>query len=165
MFSRLEIVEANLLDADSLARAIAGATYVVHTASPFVLTPPRNADDLVRPAVDGTMAVCRACFANKVKRLVITSSCAAIYDVRPADRKAVYTEEDWSNTAHQEEVGGYYALSKTLAERSAWNYQQQLPEKERFELVTINPSLIVGKPLHIHGGFASAELITKLFTG
>ena len=80
-FDKLELVEADLLDASSLSKAIAGSTYVVHTASPFNFS--ANEDDLVKPAVEGTLAVLKACSASAVKRLVLTSSCVAIYF--PAD--------------------------------------------------------------------------------
>jgi nucleoside-diphosphate-sugar epimerase len=73
-----------LLDAESLSRAIAGSTYVVHTASPYFN--PVNEEDVVKPAVEGTMAVLKACSASNVKRLVITSSCAAIYFTADKDR-------------------------------------------------------------------------------
>lgn len=111
------------------------------------------------------MAVVRAVHEKKVKRLVITSSCAAIMDRAPEDRQLSYNEEHWSDVAHQERVKGYYAMSKTLAEKAAWDYHGSLPEQDRFELVTINPSFIMGKPLHVHGGFASGEFVSKLFTG
>ncbi len=80
-FDKLELVEADLLDASSLSKAIAGSTYVVHTASPFNFS--ANEDDLVKPAVEGTLAVLKACSASAVKRLILTSSCVAIYF--PAD--------------------------------------------------------------------------------
>jgi dihydroflavonol-4-reductase len=158
------VVEADLLNAESLAKAIEAATFVVHTASPFVLRNPKTADELVRPAVDGTMAVVQACHASKVKRLVVTSSCAAVTDCAPEARPDVFTEENWSDP-EQQRRNSYYSLSKTLAEKAAWDFVKSLPEKERFELVTINPSLVVGKPLHTHAGFSSGEVITKLFTG
>jgi len=75
-FDKLELVEADLLDAESLSRAIAGSIYVVHTASPFYF--PANEDNFFKPVVEGTMAVLKACSAENVKRLVITSSCAAV---------------------------------------------------------------------------------------
>jgi dihydroflavonol-4-reductase len=56
-------------------------------------------------------------------------------------------------------------LSKTLAERAAWDFNNSLPEAERFEIVTINPSFVIGKPLHCHAGFTSGEIITKLVSG
>ena len=164
LFAQLEIVEADLLDAESLGRAIEGATFVVHTASPFPLKKPKDADVLVKPAVEGTIAVCKACHAHKVKRLVITSSCAAVMDRKPEERLAKYTEENWSDVEYQR-VTSPYSLSKTLAEKAAWNFVGSLPEGERFEMVTILPSLVVGKPLHVHTDFTSGEIVTKLFTG
>lgn len=122
LFNQLEVVEADLLDAESLARAITGATFVVHTASPFPLRPPKNADDLVKPAVEGTLAVVKACHANRVKRVVITSSCAAIFDQAPESKVEVFTEEHWSNAEHQRANSQYYPLSKTLAEQAAWDF-------------------------------------------
>ena len=77
-FDQLELVEANLNDAESLHKAIEGSTYVVHTASPFPLGEPKNERDLIDPAVNGTKAVMEGAHKHKVKRVVITSSCAAI---------------------------------------------------------------------------------------
>ena len=104
------------------------------------------------------MAVCRACHAHKVRRLVITSSIAAVMEQRPENRPLIWTEEHWSDPEYQLTTSHYF-LSKTLAEQAAWNFLKELPENEKFEIVTINPSLVVGKPLHTHAGFASAEIV------
>jgi dihydroflavonol-4-reductase len=69
-------VDADLLDAAALDKAIEGATYVVHTASPVIGS--NNEDELVKPAVEGTMAVLHSAHKHRVKRLVITSSMAAV---------------------------------------------------------------------------------------
>ena len=119
---------------------------------------------LVKPAVEGTMAVCRACHAHKVKRLVITSSVAAIMGHRPENLIKILTEEHWSDEEYQR-TSSAYSLSKTLAEKAAWNFLKELPDGEKFEMATINPSLVVGKPLHTHVGFSSAEIVMKMFTG
>lgn len=71
------------MNADSLTAAIAGSTYVVHTASPFFF--PKEEDDVIKPAVDGTMAVMHACKASGVKRCVVTSSTAAVCAPAKAD--------------------------------------------------------------------------------
>ncbi len=73
----------------------------MHTASPFPLKVPKNHDEIIKPAVEGTLAVMKACHKHGVKRLVITSSVAAVSDKRPADRKAVYTADDWSDLEYQ----------------------------------------------------------------
>lgn len=100
LFDKLEVVEADLLNAYSLNNACEGATYVVHTASPFPLKNPKTADELVRPAVEGTTAIVKACHAAKVKRLVITSSVASIMNCRDENRPATFTEEHWSDVEH-----------------------------------------------------------------
>ena len=97
----------------------------------------------------------------KIKRVVITSSVAAIYQCLPQDRPKnnIYNETHWSNP-----VGNHidaYHKSKTLAERAAWDFQKNLPEHERFEIVTINPSLIVG-PAFVDAGFSSGEVINQV---
>ena len=61
LFSQLDLVEADLTDAESLRKAIEGSTYVLHVASPFVIDLPRDENELIRPAVDGTLGVLRAC--------------------------------------------------------------------------------------------------------
>ena len=70
-------------------------SYIIHTASPFIINS-RNEDDLIKPAVNCTLSIMRAAKANKVKRVVITSSVAAIYN--STDRKKLnFTAEDWSD--------------------------------------------------------------------
>ena len=96
----------------------------------------------------------KACRASKVKRIVITSSVAAIAYVKDIDRpdEGVFTEENWTDI---ESPGAKaYVKSKTLAEKAAWNYIEELSEDEKFEVVTICPSLIVG-PAICGQGFAS----------
>lgn len=136
----------------------------MHTASPFPLAPPRNENDLINPAVNGTISVLKACHANKVTRVVITSSVAAIQACRPEDRPidGKFSEKNWSNP-----IGDHidpYSKSKTLAELAAWEFQKNLPENEKFEIVTINPSLVLG-PSFIGAGFTSGEIISKFLEG
>jgi nucleoside-diphosphate-sugar epimerase len=115
----------------------------VHTASPFAW--PENEDEVVKPAVDGTIAVMKACSAAGVKRCVITSSCASIAAMAATDKPdpeiGFYDENCWSNPERPEGLASY-VKSKTLAEKAAWDYQQSLPEGERFEIVVINPTFI-----------------------
>jgi dihydroflavonol-4-reductase len=79
-------VEADLDDKESVKNAIKGAHFVVHTASPFPLKPPKTELELINPAVNGTLAVMEACLENKIRRVVITSSIAAIMYPKPEDR-------------------------------------------------------------------------------
>ena len=79
LFEKLEVVAADLLDAESLDRAIEGQDVVVHVASPIPVNPPADENELIRPAVEGTLAVLRAAQKHKVKRVVITSSGLSIF--------------------------------------------------------------------------------------
>ena len=102
----------------------------------------------------------RAAHKHKVKRVLITSSIAAIYGQKPENQKQVYTEDDWTDI----NTVGAYEKSKTLAERAAWDYLLSIPESERFELVIINPVLILGPSL-VPGDFTSGAIIRKLMSG
>lgn len=164
-FNQLELVEADLLDEESLTKAIAGSTYVVHTASPFLFNKPD--EEIIKPAVDGTLAVMRACRTHKVKRCVVTSSVASVVGMADADKPDLdtgfYDESCWSNPDRPQGMSAY-PKSKTLAEKAAWDFQRDLPEAERFEIVTVNPCFVQGPSL-IAGGFTSAGYIEKFFNG
>jgi len=115
---------------------------------------------LIRPAVEGTLAVMKAAHKHKVKRVVITSSCAAVFVKNPLNFNPVMTEDDWS----EPEFCKAYEKSKTLAEKAAWEYLNSLPQEEKFELVTINPVLILGPSL-VNTDFTSGLIIKKLMDG
>ena len=124
LFSQLELFEADLLKPETLDAAIEGCDYVVHTASPFPDKEPKDENILIKPAVEGTLAVMRAAQKHKVKRVVITSSVAAIMMHTDANKKDVYDESDWSEL----EACKAYEKSKTLAEKAAWDFLSSLPE-------------------------------------
>lgn len=160
LFHQLTLVNADLLDPVSIDHAIAGADYVVHTASPLPLKQPKDENLLIKPAVEGTLAVLRAAHKHKVKRVVITSSLVAIMSPEKELRKETYTEQDWSEPKTQDA----YGKSKTLAERAAWDFLSKLPLAEKFELVVINPGAILG-PTYVNNGFASGEFMTDILNG
>ncbi|MER7441044.1 NAD-dependent epimerase/dehydratase family protein [Micromonospora avicenniae] len=126
-----------LLSADEgWAEAVDGARYVLHHASPFPFSPPEHEDELIRPAVDGTLRVLRAAREAGVRRTVLTSSYAAIgYSLKANDQ---YSEADWTNP---DEGLPAYHKSKTLAERAAWDFAR---EHDGFELSVVNPTGIFG---------------------
>ena len=76
----LELVSAELLDADSIDKACEDCDLVVHVASPLVMKDPKDENDVLGPAINGTENVINACFKNNVKRVVVTSSCISILD-------------------------------------------------------------------------------------
>jgi len=141
----LELVEADLLDENSWIKAVVNCEIVIHTASPVPKVVPKDEDECVKPAVDGTLFVLKACADAYVKRVVITSSTAAIAGEN-IKHEYLYTEADWGD----DKTASPYTKSKILAEKAAWKFvedrkAQNLPT---FELATINPGLIAGPVLH-----------------
>jgi dihydroflavonol-4-reductase len=131
---------------------------VLHVASPFPTTQPKNEDDLIIPAREGALRVLRAARDAKVKRVVLTSSFAAIgYSTPPANRP--FTEDDWTNPADNVTA---YVKSKTLAERAAWDFIAR--EGNGLELAVINPVGILGPALSDDLS-SSIELVVGLMRG
>ena len=136
---RLELVQGDLLARGSFDAAAKGCDAVLHTASPYALDVKDPQKDLVDPAVEGTRNVLGACAAApSVARVVVTSSMAAITDEPESDH--VLTEKDWNEKSSLDRNPYYF--SKTMAERAAWDFVAR--EKPRFDLVAVNPFLIIG---------------------
>jgi dihydroflavonol-4-reductase len=157
---RLEVVIADLLKDDGWNEDVSGCRYVLHIASPFFLEIPENENILIKPAVEGTLRVLNACKENKVKKVVLTSSVAAIGYGHVKDKK-IFDENDWSQT--DEDISPY-AKSKTLAEKTAWNFIKELSNENRFELTVINPVAVTGPMLSDDIAFSNHFLL-KLANG
>jgi dihydroflavonol-4-reductase len=157
--SRLEIVEADLASDRGWAEAVKDCRYVQHVASPFPAAVPDDEMTVIGPAVDGTKRVLSAAAATEggVKRVVLTSSVAAVAFGHAPNPDRVYDEEDWSVVERCDP----YQKSKTLAERYAWDTVASLPAKRRFELAVINPGFVLG-PLLDPGVQTSSELVRRL---
>lgn len=148
---------ADLTRDDGWADAVAGCDYVFHTASPFPAVQPTNPDDLIVPARDGTLRVLRAARGAGVKRVVLTSSFAAVgYGDAPQDH--VFTEDDWTPS---DAPNPPYIRSKVIAERAAWDFVR---ESGSPELSVVNPTGIFG-PLLGPQLSASIGLIKALLDG
>jgi len=159
--SRLELVSADLTDDSTVwEKAIQGCDYVFHIASPYTLSVNDPQKDLVDPAVNGTLSVLGACSkVNTVKRVVLTSSFAAVTD--SPENGYIYTEKDWNKTSSLDRNPYYY--SKTVAEQSAWKFMKDHPDLH-FNLVVINPFVVIGP--HIAGGVnESTEILASLLNG
>ncbi len=157
-YDRLAVVEADLLSHDGFREAFAGCAAVLHMASPYSLEARDALKELVEPAVKGTLNVLKAAAATpSVKRVVVTSSMAAVTD-EPDGR--VLTEADW-NTKSSLTRNPYY-FAKAEAERSAWAFMER--EKPAFDLVVINPFLVVGPSL-TPGLNTSNQIIVEALTG
>jgi len=156
---RLELVGADLNAAGAFDRPAAGCEYAIHTASPYALTVNDPQRDLIDPAVNGTRHVLAACRrAGTIRRVVLTSSMAAVTDEPESDH--VLTERDWNTKSSLERNPYYY--SKTLAERAAWAFVDE--EKPQFDLVVINPFLVIGPSL-VPGLNVSNQIFVDLLRG
>jgi len=139
--SGVAFVAADLMRDDGWQEAMQGCTYVLHLASPFPLKEPRNADDVIRPARDGALRVLDAAARAGVKRVVMTSSIVAISLPWPdAPLGHVFTEADWTNPQRPDLTS--YVVSKTLAERAAWDFVKS--ETVALELAVVNPAFVLG---------------------
>ena len=156
----LEFFIADLLNDDGWSEAVNGSKYVLHVASPFFLGEPENEDVFIKPAVEGTLRVLKACADADVQKVVLTSSFAAVGYGHPRE-KEVYTEEDWSSV--DGEISPY-AKSKTLAEKAAWEFVENLEESKKFELTVINPVAVTGPMLTSDIG-SSNDFLLKLISG
>ena len=136
----LRMVRADLSSDDGWTEATAGVDGVLHVASPTLTQAPKNDDEMVRPAIDGTLRVLRAARDAGVRRVVLTSAIGAIaYGHAPRDTP--FTEQDWTDV----DADGIqpYQKSKTLAERAAWDFVKD----GDLELATVNPTGVLGPVL------------------
>jgi nucleoside-diphosphate-sugar epimerase len=152
----LSFVAADLISDSGWAEAVDGCKYVLHVASPLPASMPKNEDDLIVPAREGTLRVLRAARDAGVERVVLTSSFIAIgYGHKP--QTAAFDETSWTDLTSNKLTA--YAKSKTLAERAAWDFIAR--EGKGLELSVINPAGIFGPALG--PDFATSVLIVQRF--
>jgi nucleoside-diphosphate-sugar epimerase len=139
---RLSFIAADLENDVGWREAVAGCEFVLHVASPFPPTIPRNEDELIVPAREGSLRVLRASREARVKRVVLTSSFAAIgYGRKP--QNAPFNETNWTEPEGDDVLP--YVKSKTLAERAAWDFIAT--EGGGLELAVVNPVGVFGPVL------------------
>ncbi|RAO67044.1 uncharacterized protein BHQ10_003056 [Talaromyces amestolkiae] len=159
--SRLTFVEADLDHDKGWNTAVAGCTYVLHVASPIPSAEPKDANDLIIPAREGTLRVLRAAAtAGTVQRVVLTSSFNAI-SYGHADQPEPFTEESWSNPNAKL---GAYPRSKLVAERAAWDFVRS-NEGKGLELTCINPTAILGPVLSKEHIQSSVHIVQSYLSG
>jgi len=160
----LEFVALDLNKDDGWNDAMDGVDFLMHTASPFVTSMPKDKMELITPAVEGTKRALNAALAANISRIVLTSSSVAIMhghsNVHSGESPKTFSEDDWTN------IGGSdvnaYIESKTLAEKTAWEIMGKAKRTNDFS--TINPTLILG-PLLDNDPGTSGALILRLLTG
>jgi nucleoside-diphosphate-sugar epimerase len=155
----LSVLAADLRSDDGWAQAADGCDYILHVASPFPPVQPKNPDELIVPAREGTLRVLRAGLDAGVSRIVVTSSVAAVRG-GVEHSAAPLTEADWTDADNLELAP--YTRSKTIAERAAWDFMQEKGEVEK--LAVVNPGAILG-PLLSDDRSYSLELIERLLKG
>ncbi|PSL04586.1 nucleoside-diphosphate-sugar epimerase [Haloactinopolyspora alba] len=155
----LEIRQLDLLSDEGWAAAAAGCRFVLHVASPFVTTKPKDPDDLIRPAVAGTTRAVDAALDAGVDRVVVTSSLAAV-QYAPASSDHIFTASDWTPPDRRDL--GAYVTSKARAERAAWDIADRRGARDR--LAVINPGTVIGPLLSDDPG-TSVSAIQQIMAG
>ena len=138
----MEFVKADLSNDDNWDLAVKDCSYVLHIATPFLPEEPKDENEVIRPAVDGTLRVLKAAKNAGVKRVVITSNFGAV-GYSHQDPNTVITEEEWTDPNKKGLAA--YIKSKVLAERAAWDFIKQSGGTP--ELAVINPVFILGPSL------------------
>ena len=157
---RLEVMVADLNADAGWREAARGCDYVLHVASPLPSSNPKDDDELVRPARDGALRVLAAARDERVRRVVMTASTAAIA-YGHGGRETPFTEADWSDETNRADSSAY-ERSKTIAERAAWDWLKR--EGGALELVTINPGAVLG-PVLGRDFSASIDIVKRLVDG
>jgi dihydroflavonol-4-reductase len=156
---RLTFCELDLTKDDGWNEALQNCQALMHTASPFPLEQPEDEDELIKPAVEGTLRALKAAQEAGVERVILTSSVVSIYNKRLAAGRNRYDETDWSE--NNSPMATAYSKSKTLAEKAAWSFVR---ENSEVKLTTICPSLVLGPPLDGKIG-SSLKVIARLLSG
>jgi nucleoside-diphosphate-sugar epimerase len=154
----LSFVAADLNSDAGWAEAVAHCDYVLHVASPFPSAQPKDENELIVPAREGALRVLRAARDAGVKRVVLTSSFAAVAYGHPSTDQP-FTEESWTNLNANVSP---YVKSKTLAERAAWDFIAK--DGGSLELAVINPVGVMG-PVLGSDFSSSIQLLQRLMNG
>ena len=156
--NNLEFIEADLNDDKNWDTAVAGCDYVLHVASPLPHAEPKNDDDVIIPARDGALRVLKAARDANVKRVVLTSSFAAVgYTINEPGH--VFDEADWTDSSMPNPA---YIRSKVIAEEAAWDFIEN--EGGKLELSVIIPTGIFG-PVFNNDYSLSIQLIKDILNG
>ena len=154
---KLQFFSADLTKDQGWDQAVSGCDYVLHLASPFPIDAPKDENELIVPAREGTLRVLRAAQKAGVKRVVLISSVAAITGGHERENRT-FDESDWTDTS---KTGYAYSKSKTLAEQAAWEFIKSAENKNGLELVSVNPSNVFG-PVLDNRHHTSTEWFTTL---
>ncbi len=155
----LQLFAADLTSDAGWAEAMAGVDYLQHIASPLPASEPKDEQELIRPAREGALRALAAAKAAGVKRVVMTSSMAAIAYGHPEPRP-VFNESHWTDPESKDAYA--YIRSKTIAERAARDWMAA--NGAGMEYVSINPAAVLG-PVLGSDFSTSLEVVKKLLDG
>ena len=158
---KLSFTELDLLKDDGWNEAAQGCKYIMHLASPFPFKVSNNRNSLLAPAVDGTLRVLNAGLNADVEQFIVTSSIAAMFRKPIRSNPYSFDENDWTDENWKEGVGDYF-LSKTKAEKAAWELMESKRLKNK--LTVINPGGVFGDALDKKGG-TSIEYVKQFMKG
>lgn len=158
--SNLEFCQLDLLSDKGWDNAMEGCDYLLHVASPFVIAEPKDENEMIKPAVEGTLRALNAAKKAGVKKVVLTSSTVAM----AGDKKKNHlTQESWTNS--KTDKVSAYMKSKTLAEKAAWDFYKNQDSSSKMELTVVNPGPIYGPTLTGNLSGASMSMIRDIITG
>ncbi|WP_298333252.1 NAD-dependent epimerase/dehydratase family protein [uncultured Erythrobacter sp.] len=156
---KVKVFEAELMSDDGWAEAVAGCTHVAHVASPIAASTPKDENEMIVPAREGTLRALRFAKEAGVERFVQTSSMAAVAYGR-SEKNYTVSEADWTNIDHPDAYP--YVKSKTIAERAARDWIDA--EGGDMEFVSVNPSMVLG-PVDDPDFSPSVEIVRQLLAG
>jgi dihydroflavonol-4-reductase len=157
----LEFCELDLLSDDGWDDAIKGCEFLMHVASPFINIEPKDENEYIRPAVDGTMRALNAAKSAGIKRVVLTSSMVSMLE--NADKSINVDAESWTNVKAKNVSA--YSKSKTLAERAAWEFISGQTDDKPMELSVVNPGPVFGPTLSGDLSGASMGMFKQMMVG
>ncbi|MEO6633624.1 MAG: NAD-dependent epimerase/dehydratase family protein, partial [Mucilaginibacter sp.] len=159
---KLSFAVADLSDKGIWSELTQDVDFVQHVASPFPRELPKHEDELIVPAKNGTLNILNAAAANNVKRVVVTSSLAAVaYGKSTEELNQIFNENDWTDINRKKDITPYLK-SKTIAEKAAWDFIRSNPSN--LELVTVCPGAILGPVIEQDFG-TSANIVISLLNG
>ena len=158
--ANLEFCKLDLLDDDGWEEAMRDCDYLMHVASPFVIEDPKDENELIKPAKEGTLRALNAAKKAGIKRVVLTSSVAAVNSHMMSG-----TSDHTTWTDINSKYVTPYQKSKTIAEKAAWDFYNNQDNSNKMEMAVINPGGVMGPQLGNDLGGASTQIVSQLISG
>ena len=158
--TKLEFCKLDLLEDDGWEDAMWDCDYLMHVASPFVIEDPKDENELIKPAKEGTLRALNAAKKAGIKRVVLTSSVAAVNSHMMSG-----TSDHTTWTDINSKYVTPYQKSKTIAEKAAWDFYNNQDSDNKMELAVINPGGVMGPQLGNDLGGASTQIVSQLISG